>query len=63
MSERCSWRRVPTETQEQARAQSRQQDQLVETRKQLGAQGNALLLEPGLWELQELVAAPGLLAA
>jgi transposase len=39
--------RVPTETQEQARAQSRQHDELVETRKQLGAQGNALLLSQG----------------
>jgi transposase len=39
--------RVPTEPQEQARARSRQHDQLVETRKQLGAQGNALLLNQG----------------
>ena len=39
--------RVPTEAQEQARAQSRQQNQLVETRKQLGAQGNSLLLSQG----------------
>ena len=39
--------RVPTERQEQLRAQSRQQDQLVETRKELGAQGNSLLLSQG----------------
>ena len=39
--------RVPTEAQEQARVRSRQKDQLVETPKQLGAQGNALLLSQG----------------
>jgi transposase len=39
--------RVPTEAQEQARSQSRQHDQLVETRKRLGAQGNSLLLSQG----------------
>ena len=48
--------RVPSPAQEQARARSRQHDQLVETRKQLGAQGNALLLSQGYGELQELVA-------
>jgi transposase len=39
--------RVPTPAQEQARARSRQQDQLVAERKRLGAQGNALLLSQG----------------
>jgi len=39
--------RVPSPAQEQARARSRQHDQLVETRKQLGAQDNALLLSQG----------------
>ena len=39
--------RVPTPEQEQARLVSRQQDQLVEERKRLGAQGNALLLSQG----------------
>jgi transposase len=39
--------RVPTEEQERARLVSRQQDQLVEERKRLGAQGNALLLSQG----------------
>ena len=39
--------RVPTEEQEQARLASRQQDQLVEERKRLGAKGNALLLSQG----------------
>jgi nucleotide-binding universal stress UspA family protein len=39
--------RVPTETQEQARVQSRQQDALVEERKRIGAIGNALLLSQG----------------
>jgi transposase len=39
--------RVPTEAQEQARAQSRQHDQLVKERKRLGAQSNALLLSQG----------------
>ena len=39
--------RVPTPAQEQARAESRQHDQLVKTRKQLGAQGNGLLLSQG----------------
>jgi hypothetical protein len=42
--------RVPTE--EQARWQSRRHNQLVEERKRLGAQGNALLLSRGFgsWE-------------
>jgi len=39
--------RVPTEEQERARLVSRQHDQLVEERKRLGAQGNALLLSQG----------------
>ena len=39
--------RVPTEGQEQGRAVSRQHDQLVEERRRLGAQGNALLLSQG----------------
>lgn len=39
--------RVPTEEQEQARLVSRQHDQLVETRKQMGARGNALLISQG----------------
>src|SRR5262245_27800678 len=39
--------RVPTPEQEQARIVSRQHDQLVEERKRLGAQGNALLLSQG----------------
>jgi len=39
--------RVPTPEQEQARLVSRQQDQLVEERKRLGAMGNALLLSQG----------------
>ena len=39
--------RVPTLEQEQARLVSRQHDQLVEERKRLGAQGNALLLSQG----------------
>jgi transposase len=39
--------RVPTETQEQARIESRQQDALVEERKRIGAIGNALLLSQG----------------
>jgi transposase len=39
--------RVPTEAQERARVQSRQQDALVEERKRLGAMGNALLLSQG----------------
>src|ERR1700758_457394 len=39
--------RVPTEEQERARLVSRQQDQLVEERKRLGAKGNALLLSQG----------------
>jgi transposase len=39
--------RVPTEAQEQQRLTSRQHDQLVEERKCLGAQGNALLLSQG----------------
>ena len=39
--------RVPSETQEQARVQSRQQDALVEERKRIGAIGNALLLSQG----------------
>ena len=43
--------RVPTSAQEQARARSRQHDQLVEERKRLGAQGNALLLSQGYGSL------------
>src|ERR1700729_2318041 len=39
--------RVPTEAQEQVRMASRQHDQLVEERKRLGAQGNAMLLSQG----------------
>jgi transposase len=39
--------RVPTEAQEQLRLASRQHDQLVEERKRLGAQGNAILLSQG----------------
>jgi transposase len=39
--------RVPTPEQEQVRLGSRQHDQLVEERKRLGAQGNALLLSQG----------------
>jgi len=39
--------RVPTEEQERVRLVSRQHDQLVEERKRLGAQGNALLLSQG----------------
>lgn len=39
--------RVPTPAQEQARAQSRQHDQLVKERKRLGAEGNSLLLSQG----------------
>jgi transposase len=39
--------RVPTQAQEQARVQSRQQDALVEQRKSMGAIGNALLLSQG----------------
>ena len=39
--------RVPTEAQEQLRLGSRQHDQLVEERKRLGAQGNAMLLSQG----------------
>ena len=39
--------RVPSEAQEQARVQSRQQDALVEERKRIGAIGNALLLSQG----------------
>lgn len=39
--------RVPSEAQEQARIVSRQHDQLVEERKRLAAQGNALLLSQG----------------
>ena len=39
--------RVPTEAQEQLRMASRQHDQLVEERKRLGAQGNAMLLSQG----------------
>ena len=39
--------RVPTPEQEQVRAASRQHDQLVQQRKRLGAQGNALLLSQG----------------
>jgi transposase len=38
---------VPTEAQEQLRMASRQHDQLVEERKRLGAQGNAMLLSQG----------------
>ena len=40
--------RVPTEAQEQQRLASRQHDQLVQERKRLGAQGNAMLLSQGL---------------
>src|SRR3984893_4046518 len=39
--------RVPTPEQEQLRSQSRQYDQLVETRKRLAAQGRALVLSQG----------------
>ena len=39
--------RVPTEAQEHLRLASRQHDQLVEERKRLGAQGNAMLLSQG----------------
>ena len=39
--------RIPTEAQEQARVQSRQQDALVEERKRIGAIGNSLLLSQG----------------
>ena len=39
--------RVPTPAQEQARARSRQHDQLVQERKRLAAQGNSLLLSQG----------------
>jgi transposase len=39
--------RVPTPEQEQVRLASRQHDQVVEERKRLGAQGNALLLSQG----------------
>lgn len=39
--------RVPTEAQEQARVESRQQDALVEQRKCIGAMGNSLLLSQG----------------
>src|SRR6202023_1771128 len=39
--------RVPTPEQEQLRAQSRQHDQLVATRKRLAAQGRALVLSQG----------------
>jgi len=39
--------RVPTEAQEQLRLASRQQDQLVEERKRLGAKRNAMLLSQG----------------
>jgi transposase len=38
---------VPTQAQEQLRLGSRQHDQLVEERKRLGAQGNAVLLSQG----------------
>src|SRR5215813_14909054 len=44
--------RVPTPEQEQARLVSRQHDQLVEERKRLGAQGNALLLSQGFGSWQ-----------
>jgi transposase len=39
--------RVPTEAQEQLRLSSRQHDQLVEERKRLCAEGNAILLSQG----------------
>ena len=39
--------RVPSEAQEQLRLASRQHDQLVQERKRLGAQGNAMLLSQG----------------
>src|SRR6516225_12245459 len=44
--------RVPSEEQERARLVSRQHDQLVEERKRLGAQGNALLLSQGFGSWQ-----------
>lgn len=39
--------RVPSQAQEQARVQSRQQDALVDQRKRIGAIGNSLLLSQG----------------
>jgi len=51
--------RVPTEAQEQLRMASRQHDQLVEERKRLGARQRHAP-EPGLWELEQLVATKGL---
>ena len=39
--------RIPTEAQEQARIESRQQDALVQERKRIGAIGNSLLLSQG----------------
>jgi transposase len=39
--------RVPSQAQEQARVESRQQDALVEERKRIGAMGNSLLLSQG----------------
>jgi transposase len=39
--------RIPTESQEQARIESRQHDALVQERKRIGAMGNALLLSQG----------------
>ena len=39
--------RIPTEAQEQARIESRQQDALVQERKRIGAIGNALLVSQG----------------
>ena len=39
--------RIPTEAQEQARIESRQEDALVQERKRIGAMGNALLLSQG----------------
>ena len=39
--------RVPSEAQEQRRLASRQHDQLVQERKRLGAEGNAMLLSQG----------------
>ena len=39
--------RIPTEAQEQARIESRQQDALVQERKRIGAIGNGLLLSQG----------------
>jgi transposase len=45
--------RVPTPDQERLRAQSRQHDQLVATRKAIGAQGRALVLNQGHGMMKE----------